>query len=42
MSGERLAHAVAAFLREEFGAPVAAIIGYVDNLIEDAARSCPP
>ena len=38
MSGERLAHAVAAFLREEFGAPVAAIIGYVDILIEDARQ----
>ena len=36
MSGGRLEHAVAAFLRQEFGASVAAIIGFVDILIEDA------
>ena len=36
MSDERLAHAVAAFLRQEFSASVAAIIGFVDILIEDA------
>ena len=38
MSGGRLEHAVAAFLRQEFGASVAAIIGFVDILIEDAHR----
>ena len=38
MSGGRLEHAVAAFLRQEFGASVAAIIGFVDILIEDARR----
>ena len=38
MSGRRLEHAVAAFLRQEFGASVAAIIGFVDILIEDARR----
>ena len=38
MSAERLQHAVAAFLRQEFGASVAAIIGFVDILIEDARR----
>jgi len=38
VSGRRLEQAVAAFLREEFGAPVAAIIGFVDILIEDARR----
>jgi adenylate cyclase len=32
----RLEHAVAAFLRQEFGASVAAIIGFVDILIEEA------
>ena len=37
MSG-RLEHAIAAFLRQEFGASVAAIIGFVDILIEDARR----
>jgi class 3 adenylate cyclase len=36
VSGERLEHAVAAFLRQEFGASVAAIIGFLDILIEDA------
>jgi adenylate cyclase len=34
----RLEHAIAAFLRQEFGASVAAIIGFVDILIEDARR----
>ena len=38
MSGGRLEHAVAAFLRQEFGASVAAVIGFVDILIEDARR----
>ena len=38
MSGGRLEHALAAFLRQEFGASVAAIIGFVDILIEDAHR----
>jgi class 3 adenylate cyclase len=38
VSGGRLEQAVAAFLREEFGAPVGAIIGFVDILIEDARR----
>ena len=38
MSGSRLEHAVAAFVRQEFGASVAAIIGFVDILIEDARR----
>jgi class 3 adenylate cyclase len=38
VSGGRLEHAVAAFLRQEFGASVAAIIGFVDILIEDARR----
>ena len=38
MSGGRLEYAVAAFLRQEFGASVAAIIGFVDILIEDARR----
>jgi adenylate cyclase len=32
---ERLERAVAAFLRQEFGASVAAIIGFIDILIED-------
>ena len=36
MSGGRLDHAVAAFLRQEFGSSVAAIIGFLDILIEDA------
>jgi class 3 adenylate cyclase len=39
MSGGRLEHALAAFLRQEFGASVAAIIGFVEILIEDARRS---
>jgi class 3 adenylate cyclase len=38
VSGGRLEHAVGAFLRQEFGASVAAIIGFVDILIEDARR----
>ena len=38
MSGGRFEHALAAFLRQEFGASVAAIIGFVDILIEDARR----
>jgi adenylate cyclase len=33
---ERLERAVAAFLRQEFGASVAAIIGFIEILIEDA------
>ena len=36
MSGGRLEHAVAAFLRQELGASVTAISGFVDILIEDA------
>jgi adenylate cyclase len=38
VSGRRLEHAIAAFLRQEFGASVAAIIGFVDILLEDARR----
>jgi adenylate cyclase len=38
VSGGRLERAVAAFLRQEFGSSVAAIIGFVDILIEDARR----
>src|ERR1700730_4100992 len=38
VSGGRFEHAIAAFLRQEFGASVAAIIGFVDILIEDARR----
>ena len=38
MSGGRLEHALAAFLRQEFGASVAAIIGFVEILIEDERR----
>jgi class 3 adenylate cyclase len=38
VSGGRLEHAIAAFLRQEFGASVAAVIGFVDILIEDARR----
>jgi CheY-like chemotaxis protein len=38
VSDRRLEHAIAAFLRQEFGAPVAAIIGFIDILIEDARR----
>jgi adenylate cyclase len=36
VSGGRLEHAIAAFLRQEFGASVAAIIGFVDILLDDA------
>jgi len=36
VSGGRLEHAVAAFLRQEFGASIAAIIGFVDILLDDA------
>jgi adenylate cyclase len=38
VSGGRFEHALAAFLRQEFGAPVAAIIGFFDILLEDAGR----
>jgi class 3 adenylate cyclase len=38
VSRGRLEYALAAFLRQEFGASVAAIIGFVDILIEDARR----
>jgi adenylate cyclase len=38
VSGGRLEHVVAAFLRQEFGASVSAIIGFVEILIEDARR----
>jgi adenylate cyclase len=38
VSGDRLEHAVAAFLRQEFGGSVAAILGFVDILIEDARK----
>ena len=34
----RLDQAVAAFVREEFAAPVSGIIGFVDILLEDARR----
>jgi class 3 adenylate cyclase len=36
VSGGRLEHALAAFLRQEFGASIAAIIGFVDILLDDA------
>ena len=36
MSDERLEHALAAFLRQEAGAPVAAMIGFIDILLDDA------
>lgn len=39
MSGGHLDHAVTAYLRQEFGASVAAIIGFVDILLEDARRN---
>jgi CheY-like chemotaxis protein len=39
LSGGRLEHALAAFVRQEFGASVAAIIGFVEILIEDARRA---
>jgi adenylate cyclase len=38
LSGERLDHALAAFLRQEFGSSVAAIIGFLDILLDDASR----
>jgi adenylate cyclase len=38
VSGGRAEQMVAAFLRQEFGAPAAAIIGFVDILLEDARR----
>jgi adenylate cyclase len=38
VSRGRLEYALAAFLRQEFGASVAAIIGFVDILLEDAQR----
>jgi adenylate cyclase len=38
VSGGRLQHALVVFLRQEFGASVAAIIGFVEILIEDARR----
>jgi adenylate cyclase len=38
LSSGRLEHALAAFLRQEFGASVAAIIGFVEILFEDARR----
>ena len=34
----RLDQAVAAFVRQEFAAPVSGIIGFVDILLEDARR----
>lgn len=39
MSIGRLDYAVTAFLRQEFGAPVAAVIGFLDILLEDARRN---
>jgi class 3 adenylate cyclase/ActR/RegA family two-component response regulator len=36
VSGGRLEHAIAAFLRQGFSASIAAIVGFVDILIEDA------
>jgi len=39
VSNGRLEHALAAFLRQEFGASVTAIVGFVDILIEDARRA---
>ena len=38
VSGARFEHAVAAFLRQEFSASVAAIIGFVDILLDDARK----
>src|SRR5271154_4230691 len=35
-ANERLAQALVAFLRQEFGSSVAAILGFIDILIEDA------
>src|ERR1700716_2783777 len=37
--GQRLERALAAFVRQEFGAPIATIIGLTEILIEDARRS---
>ena len=37
-SGQRLERALAAFVRQEFGAPIATIIGLTEILIEDARR----
>ena len=39
MSGGRVGYAITAVLRQEFGAPVAAIIGFLDILLEDARRN---
>ena len=39
MSGGRVDYAVTAVLRQEVGAPVAAVIGFVDILLEDARRN---
>jgi class 3 adenylate cyclase len=39
VSGGRLKHALAAFLRQEFGAPVTAITGFLDIMIEDAGEA---
>jgi class 3 adenylate cyclase len=36
MSGDRLEYALAAFLRQELGASVAAITGFIDILLDDA------
>ena len=36
---QRLQRAVAAFVRQEFGAPIATITGLTEILIEDARRS---
>jgi class 3 adenylate cyclase len=36
VSGDRLEHALAAFLRQELGASIAAIIGFIDMLLDDA------
>ena len=38
MSDSRVDYAVTAVLRQEVGAPVAAVIGFVDILLEDARR----
>jgi adenylate cyclase len=38
VSDARLEHAVAVFLRQEFGASVVAIIGFIDILLEDARK----
>jgi class 3 adenylate cyclase len=39
VSGGRVDYAVTAVLRQEVGAPVAAVIGFVDILLEDARRN---